>query len=292
MPSVTRLIQLSRGAPFYANSLEIHEHWGTMRRSDYFEIMAITGGEGWHTVSAIGRRGDTETLRPGQLFFFRPQDLHEFGAGPDGMTLSYVDFSLASWQHFAALAGVNESWFAGARMPRATFDPADRSAIQPFEAAVESIRRGATEFDLIRFWVEVIPTILAAHQEGSGTTAPPWLTQALDALREESNLRQGVPRLRELAHVSAAHLSRSIRSHRDRPGVGPSTTACGAPARHHPREHRDHRDAVRIRQPRLLQHALPLGLRDVAHRVPAACVRGGRPASAISESGRPRHQRE
>jgi AraC-like DNA-binding protein len=229
VPNVTRLVNLSQGAPFYANSLFVHEHWGAMRRSDYFEIMAITGGEGWHTVSSDGEEGTREPLVPGQMFFFRPQDVHEFGAGPDGMSLVYVDFSLTSWQLFTSLAGVSEAWFSAGQMPRITFDPADEGVIGMFQAAVDSIRNGATEFDLIRFWVEVIPLFLAAVPGDRTVRTPSWLTQGLESMREEDNLRRGVARLRELAHVSAAHLSRSIRQHF---GVTPTEIVADMQLRH------------------------------------------------------------
>lgn len=220
---------MSQGAPFYANSLFVQEHWGAMRRSDYFEIMAITGGDGWHTVSSPTSSGRRERLVPGQMFFFRPQDVHEFAAGPEGMSLIYVDFSLSSWQLFTTLAGVSESWFTAGPMPRILFDPEDRDVVRAFEGAVDSIRRGATEFDLIRFWVEIIPLFVASIRRGHPTPTPTWLEHGLDAMRDEQNLRHGVARLRELAHVSAAHLSRSIRQHF---GVTPTELVADMQLRH------------------------------------------------------------
>jgi AraC-like DNA-binding protein len=41
---------------------------------------------------------------------------------------------------------------------------------------------------------------------------PSWLADACAAMRAEENLRGGVPRLQELARVSPAHLSRSVRA--------------------------------------------------------------------------------
>jgi AraC-like DNA-binding protein len=220
---------MSQGAPFYANSLLVQEHWGAMRRSDYFEIMAITGGEGWHTVSSSGSRGRRERLVPGQMFFFRPQDVHEFAAGPEGMSLIYVDFSLSSWQLFTSLAGVSESWFTSGPLPRITFDPDDRRVVEAFQRAVDSIRRGATEFDLIRFWVEIVPLFVPTVRVDHTAGTPPWLLHSLELMREEPHLRHGVARLRDLSHVSAAHLSRSIRQHF---GVTPTELVADMQLRH------------------------------------------------------------
>jgi AraC family cel operon transcriptional repressor len=63
----------------------------------------------------------------------------------------------------------------------------------------------------MRFWIDLLPLISPADRTGRPGT-PQWLAKACSAMRSEDNLRGGVPRLLELAAVSPAHLSRSMRS--------------------------------------------------------------------------------
>lgn len=72
-------------------------------------------------------------------------------------------------------------------------------------------QRSPTMFDLLRFWTEVLelPEELAG---AASPEVPHWLSQACAAMRREENLRGGVPRLAALSNVSAAHLSRTMRS--------------------------------------------------------------------------------
>ena len=70
--------------------------------------------------------------------------------------------------------------------------------------------------DLVEFWTNMLPRFVlprfgANGRADSGRDSPPWLRSALDAMRSEDNLRGGVPRLLELAHVSPAHLWRTAR---------------------------------------------------------------------------------
>jgi AraC-like DNA-binding protein len=67
-----------------------------------------------------------------------------------------------------------------------------------------------TTYDLLRFWIDLLDLLAPGDPGGSGV--PDWLAKACTAMRAEENLRGGVPRLLELAGVSAAHLSRSMRA--------------------------------------------------------------------------------
>jgi transcriptional regulator GlxA family with amidase domain len=73
--------------------------------------------------------------------------------------------------------------------------------------------------DLVRFWSDAWELLADAPDAYADAGRPEWLTRACLAMRREANLRGGVPRLLELASVSPAHLSRSMRLHN---GVTPT----------------------------------------------------------------------
>jgi AraC-like DNA-binding protein len=126
-----------------------------------------------------------------------------------------VAFPSSAWQGFLNLTRTNPtgSWDA-ARQP-ITFRPGDPQAVMAsFERALERFSDDPGAFDLMRFWIELLPQVSPEElpARARGDNAPRWLVDACAAMRAEENLRGGVPRLRELAGVSAAHLSRTLRA--------------------------------------------------------------------------------
>jgi AraC-like DNA-binding protein len=212
---VVRLGTLLDGAPFYANSIVLRKH-GPHRHHDYVEVMAITSGEGEHAIIDGGRVVERHPMVPGQLYLFRPRDVHSFeGVGEAGLGILNVAMQVSVWQSFASLTGLDPSWARAAAPPMVTFEPGDPAIMRPLETAVERFHSGAASMlDLLRFWGDVIPVVLPPPQHDQpGFGAPPWLLAGVESMLEEQNLRQGVPRLLELAHVSPAHLSRVTRQY-------------------------------------------------------------------------------
>jgi AraC-like DNA-binding protein len=222
------MMDMSPGAAFHANYAQARGRGAALRRSDYFEILAVQAGRGWHVLSTTTRRGEREDLLPGQMFALRPSDVHEFGSeDPDGVSLVYVDFSVSSWHELTAVSDLDEAWSSASEVPRATV--AIPEGLRPFHDAVVAVRRGPTPFDMMRFWADVVPVFVAADRDRQRRGLPSWLSASLDAMREESNLRGGVARLLSLSHVSAAHLSRSMRQHL---GVTPTELVTELQLRH------------------------------------------------------------
>jgi AraC-like DNA-binding protein len=198
-------------APFYAGRVIISGHWRTLRRIDYFEVFAVVGGGGSHTVSSDSQPGVSEQLLPGRMFLFRPRDEQTIEAGPHGLTIAHVNFPVSSWQSFTSLAAIEPFWLTSQEPPQAEFDPADPAVLEPFELAVERFRNGPTQLDLIRFWLDIIPVLESSWRDHRELHAPEWLLSGIDALQDEANLRHGVPRLQQLSHVSPSSLSRAVR---------------------------------------------------------------------------------
>jgi AraC-like DNA-binding protein len=200
------------GAPYYAISSTFHGAMEPHRNVDYVEITAIAGGEGRLTTYFEGGRTRVERLLPGQMHLFRPIDVQRIeSTGDDGVDVLNIAFPLTAWHGYARLAELDPALLTSAHPPLALFDPADPDALRPHRRAVERFWNGPTMLDLIEFWTAVVPRFSRHPASGTAPGSPPWLTDALEALREEENLRGGIERFLELAHVSPAHLWRSTR---------------------------------------------------------------------------------
>jgi AraC-like DNA-binding protein/mannose-6-phosphate isomerase-like protein (cupin superfamily) len=185
-----------------ARDTELHTH------ADFHEFMGVVSGSGEHLLTT-----GTQQLRAGDVILVRPSDRHAVrGSAPDGLEFVNVAFPSSVWQGFLDLTRTNPtgSW-ASARGP-VSFHAAE--AIAVFEHALRRFQDDPGPYDLMRFWIDLLPLVspeeLAAS--ASASSAPDWLVKACTAMRAEDNLRDGVPRLLELAGVSAAHLSRSMRA--------------------------------------------------------------------------------
>jgi AraC-like DNA-binding protein/mannose-6-phosphate isomerase-like protein (cupin superfamily) len=185
--------------PARARDTELHTH------ADFHEFMGIVSGRGEHLLTT-----GVERLHPGDVILIRPSDRHAVrGSAPDGLEFVNVAFPSSAWQGFLDLTRTDPtaSW-ASARRPvifRGT------GAIAVFEHALERFQDEPGPYDLLRFWIDLLQ-LLSPDDETAGPGVPDWLAKACTAMRAEDNLRGGVPRLLELAGVSPAHLSRSMRS--------------------------------------------------------------------------------
>ncbi len=185
-----------------ARDTELHTH------ADFHEFMGVVSGSGEHLLTT-----GAQQLRAGDVILVRPSDRHAVrGSAPDGLEFVNVAFPSSAWQGFLDLTRTNptSSW-ASARGP-VTFRAAD--AIAVFEHALQRFQDDPSPYDLMRFWIDLLPLISPEEVAAAraSTSAPDWLAKACTAMRAEDNLRGGVPRLLELAGVSAAHLSRSMRT--------------------------------------------------------------------------------
>jgi AraC-like DNA-binding protein len=145
----------------------------------------------------------------------RPIDDVQFvETAPAGLSTLYVSFSDADWEVFAGLVGIDPAWLAVPDLPMVSFDPGNNAVLRSFDLAVQRFRDSPTPLDLVQFWLSVTPVLFPAFgRRHSGVGAPAWIVSALDAMRDEDNLRQGLSRLLDLAHVSASHLSVTVRKY-------------------------------------------------------------------------------
>ena len=208
MSQVLRFESHAFGRPFHAarvriparaRDTELHTH------ADFHEFMGVVSGSGEHLLTT-----GVEQLHAGDVVLVRPSDRHAVrGSAPDGLEFVNVAFPSSAWQGFLDLTRTNPnaSW-ASARRP-ISFHASE--AIGAFERALERFQGTPGPYDLLRFWIDLLE-LLSPDDHAAGPGIPDWLSKACTAMRAEENLRAGVPRLLELAGVSPAHLSRSMRS--------------------------------------------------------------------------------
>jgi AraC-like DNA-binding protein len=208
-----RFADHAQGRPFHAALIEMRGPHRPHGHHDYVEVMAVVGGEGRQDLVTAGGDTHTERLTPGWLMLLRPLDQHTLaGTGTRGMTFYNIAFPATGWHAFADLAGLDPGWSTAEAPPRARFDATDAQATGVFARALDRFWDNPTALDLIRFWTDAVALLAPpATDPDRPPGAPPWLLAACAAMRDEEHLRAGVPRLLALAHVSPAHLARSVR---------------------------------------------------------------------------------
>lgn len=179
---------------------------------DFCEMIYVTEGRGVQRLPA----GDVE-LRPGHLAFIGPGDHHEFAA-TGGVPLRFVNvaFPSTSWQSFAGLAlEPADAWLATPSALLVSVSEERHQVEEAFQRTLRAFNCVPTAVELARFWCHVVPHLTASRPQhlGEAGSPPPWLSRACKAMAEEDNLREGLPRLVELAAVSPAHLVRVVRRH-------------------------------------------------------------------------------
>jgi AraC-like DNA-binding protein/mannose-6-phosphate isomerase-like protein (cupin superfamily) len=203
----------ARGRPYHAALVDLRGDSNPHGHLDYYEVMVVAEGAGQQRLAA-----GAQPLRAGDVLLVRPGDQHGLtGFGPGGMRFFNIAFPAETWRSFAALATVEQApaWDEAPLPPLTPAADADdtarQAALDACHLALERFHDVPTTLDLVGFWTRVIPLLPRAAGPPAG--APAWLAAACAAMRQEDNLRVGVPRMLELAQVSAAHLARSMRRH-------------------------------------------------------------------------------
>jgi AraC-like DNA-binding protein/mannose-6-phosphate isomerase-like protein (cupin superfamily) len=184
---------------------ELHAH------ADFYEFMGVVSGRGEHLLPT-----GSQPLEAGDVVLVRPRDQHAFrGTAPDRLEFINVAFPSSAWQGFLTLTRTDASGAWDVARTPTTFRPDDpAAAIEVFEHALRRFQDEPSQYDLVRFWIDLLPLISPdeVRSRPAAANAPAWLAGACAAMRAEDNLRGGVPRLLELAGVSPAHLSRTVRA--------------------------------------------------------------------------------
>jgi AraC family transcriptional regulator, dual regulator of chb operon len=208
--SELRFADVAAGRPYHAALVPIAE--STHRslphtHADFHELLYVTRGRGWQQVG-----GERQDLWSGDLVLVRPQDAHGFGTRRDG-EFQFINIAFPSerWRSFADFAGVT----AASAWDLALLPVLVRGAPQRVSDAMARMLTAYQDtpniLDIIGLWSAVMPVLDAAA--GSVDVRPDWLVKACTAMRAEENLRDGLPRLLQLASVSHGHLARTMSKH-------------------------------------------------------------------------------
>lgn len=204
------LSDFQRRTPFNAQHLAFGRGMEWYRRADYSSIAIVSEGRGRILIPGPSGTPHVESFEPGSLVFLRPWDVT---ALPPGFMVSYVAFSTEIWRSFSGLAGL-DSLDRAPVTPQVRIGAGDDELLRVFERIISRSQEEPTMLDLIEFWMAVVPRLLpASASHDTASDVPDWLTTALAAMRQERHLPAGVPRLAELAHVSAGHLAATTRRH-------------------------------------------------------------------------------
>ena len=209
-----RFALASFGLPFHAaptafgpRSLPSDPHV----HADFYELMGVVDGRGLHRLDT-----GVQELAAGDVVLVRDRDRHAFqGLGPTGLEFVNVAFPTSAWRSFLALADLDPAgtWDQAPVPPKLRAGGEGLTEVRRvFTDAVRASHTTCTALDLLRFWCDLLGPLRVPSAGEHGPPRPEWLASACAAMRREENLRGGVPRLRELAAVSAAHLSRSMRA--------------------------------------------------------------------------------
>jgi AraC-like DNA-binding protein len=194
---------------------------GRYQRADYVEALAVLGGDGRYRLESGNPGGRLQRIRPGLMFFYRPFDVTLIEGNPSNpLSLLFISVPIGDWRIFADFSGIDSAWQTAPEPPMAFFDPDEETALSPLYTALRRFQEGANRLDLFQAMTDIATYFLPIGERPNvRSLAPTWLARSVNSMSLEANLRGGVARLCELAHVSPPYLSRSVRRYY---GVTPS----------------------------------------------------------------------
>ncbi|WP_432825061.1 AraC family transcriptional regulator [Dactylosporangium sp. CA-092794] len=197
------------GRPYHAALVELRGRSQPHGHRDYYEVMVVLDGDGRHELSSAHGPPAVRPLHPGDVILVRPRDRHTIAGA---VSFYNIAFPAAGWRAFEGLARLDPAWDRSLAPPQRRLPAGDGRAADACAAVLRRFQDAPGELDLIRFWTDIAP-LLSPPPPGDPrpVATPGWLTHAVAEMGREEHLRAGVPRLQALAHVSPAHLTRSMR---------------------------------------------------------------------------------
>jgi len=187
---------------------------------DFFEVSIVESGQGFHTCN-----GHESPLRENDIFFVHSSDEHAVRAAPDS-AVHFVNLIIAAdtveriRSRHAPQAPGPWPWSTGSGARLVRLDPEDRAWLSGWCRELERTDQAtdllSVEVFITDLWRRVARTGIAS----SRSTAPTWLSDALEALEDPRLLAEGIPALVRLTDRCREHLGRLMTQH-----VGCSTVA-------------------------------------------------------------------
>lgn len=176
---------------------------------DFAEIFWVNEGRGWHCIN--GRR---ERLEPGDLWFIRPQDVHQLvPVGAQLLAITNIAFpsEVLEWLRGRYTTG----WTRCLGLPSAAGGPVkvDAACLHLLNAAADKLAvapRDRLHFE--HFLLGVLVEIDSPPIDLGLAGAPDWLGEACRRICEPDRLREGVTAFFRLAGRSPEHVARVTRA--------------------------------------------------------------------------------
>lgn len=202
-PYAAALVRIRTGS-----EVELHTH------RDFAELVYVVDGRGEHRVGS-----EVQNLQQGHTVFIRPQDQHSYRSLPkQSLTVINVAFPVRALTSFFDSCGVDPiPWMRSAAPPitQASDAPgAKKRLAKQFERTLEAFHGNTRGIDLVALLSTAFGELdHVGHVLDENRTAPDWLRSAILAMNAEQNLRDGIPRMVDIAGVSQSHLAREVKKH-------------------------------------------------------------------------------
>jgi len=215
---------LLKESNYFRNGVEMHyallqtaENIGPrLHTHEFFEIFLLTEGQIRHVIN-----GKSMVLSNGTLTFIRPSDAHYFrpvrqsdcqminlavSRGAISDLFVYLGDGFPARQILEPILPPEIKLTRPMKLQTQTkFE--QLNAISPDETARKQTALRIFLFDLATQFVQLTTPY--------DTGLPNWLAHACEQMQEKENFVQGVPKMTELASVSAEHLSRTMKRYLD-----------------------------------------------------------------------------
>lgn len=202
-PYHAALVSLRAGAHGAVGRMHAH--------SDFAEVMYVAGGTGHHEVN-----GRSQVITPGDVVLVRPTDRHRVRPSI-GQTLEFINVAVPTDLLFGLLRVATIDFqriFAPADPPHFK-SPELVDLLPAFQTALTAYQRGPSPLDALRLLCDVLEPTLEGTADQRDGRLPIWLHDAMQFMRRQGNLREGLSAFRELTNVTPTHLSRTFRRYLD-----------------------------------------------------------------------------
>ena len=176
---------------------------------DFAEMFWVNAGRGWHLIN-----GQRERLQQGDLWFIRPEDVHQLvPVGTESLAITNIAFpaEVLDWLRARYFSG-EARWFWLPTTARGAFQM-DAVRLQELNAAADKLAvdpRDRLHFE--HFLLGVFAGLGGPPVELGLKGAPDWLREACRRIREPEPLREGVPAFFRLSGRSPEHVARVVRA--------------------------------------------------------------------------------
>lgn len=199
------------GAGYHGALVDLRSRTPMHGHVDFYELMLVTAGTG-----RVRSRSTTEdqAIAAGSFLYVCPGDSHQILITSTRLRFYNLAFPRATWRGVLDTMGVSDEGVGTLQAPVTQARAPDR-LVQTFARAVADYHDEASPSRAIEHLAAIVGELHRTVAEGGRRAsmqplAPAWLNHAREEMRVIDNLRDGVPRMVQLACVSSAYLSRAM----------------------------------------------------------------------------------